>query len=123
MPRQPAGPNRKAITRMLRATGLLHVPEEAPLVELLKQLASEIDAGAGSRAQQQYLSALKDLRRALNSHPVRERPPTEARRTAGAKVPHPRPPVPQDSSPFEDQVPAPIDELEAFRLKHVEGWA
>lgn len=118
MPRQPAGPNRKAITRMLRATGLLHVPEEAPLVELLKQLATDIDNGAGSRAQQQYLSALKDLRRALNSHPIRESAPSVPSPKQEQQPPHlPAEPIQPDGEA------APVDELEEFRRKHVEGWS
>lgn len=51
---------------MLRATGLAHVPEEAPLVELLRTLADEMDAGPSSRARAEYLSALKDVRRVLS---------------------------------------------------------
>ncbi|TFC30103.1 hypothetical protein E3O55_08440 [Cryobacterium sp. MDB1-18-2] len=62
----PAGHHRRAITRMLRATGLVHVPEEAPLVELLKELAAELDNGGGARTRLAYLSALKDLRRVLS---------------------------------------------------------
>ncbi|WGD38485.1 hypothetical protein [Lysinibacter sp. HNR] len=64
-----AGPHRSAITRMLRATGLRHRPEEAPLVELLIELANQLDGGAGSRTQTAYLSALKDLRKALTPAP------------------------------------------------------
>lgn len=37
------GVHRAAVTRMLRATGLTHAPEEAPLVELAKALALEMD--------------------------------------------------------------------------------
>jgi hypothetical protein len=54
---------------MLRATGLLRIPEEAPLVELVKSLAREMDAGGGSRTYSAYLSALKDVRRVLSSAP------------------------------------------------------
>lgn len=43
--------------------------EEAPLVELLKDLAAEMDAGGGTRARADYLSALKDVRRVLSSAP------------------------------------------------------
>jgi len=50
---------------MLRASGLLKVPEEAPLVELLKDLALEMDLGGGARTRADYLSALKDVRRVL----------------------------------------------------------
>ncbi|WP_194385355.1 hypothetical protein [Microbacterium luteum] len=57
------------MTRMLRASGLLKVAEEAPLVELLKDLAAEMDAGGGARTRADYLSALKDVRRVLASAP------------------------------------------------------
>jgi len=71
-PRKPAGAHRKAITRMLRTTGLLHVAEEAPLVELLKELADELDDdGGGARTRLAYLSAFKDLRRVLGVQPAR----------------------------------------------------
>lgn len=59
--------HRAAVTRMLRATGLANVPEEAPLVDLLKDLAAELDAGGGARTRADYLSALKDVRRVLNT--------------------------------------------------------
>lgn len=61
--------HRNAVTRMLRASGLLKVSEEAPLVELLKDLAGEMDAGGGARTRADYLSALKDVRRVLASAP------------------------------------------------------
>jgi hypothetical protein len=61
--------HRASVTRMLRATGLLHVPEEAPLVTLLKDLAKELDLNGGARTRQQYLSALKDVRRVLRDAP------------------------------------------------------
>lgn len=59
----------KALTRVLRSTGLLHVPEEALLVELLRDLARDLDGGAGARTKTQFLSALKDLRRVLAAAP------------------------------------------------------
>jgi hypothetical protein len=58
---------------MLRATGLAHVPEEAPLVELLRALADEMDNEPGARVRAEYLSALKDVRRVLNSSGGRPR--------------------------------------------------
>ncbi len=61
--------HRNAVTRMLRASGLLKVAEEAPLVELLKDLAAEMDAGGGTRTRADYLSALKDVRRVLAAAP------------------------------------------------------
>lgn len=54
---------------MLKASGLSRVGEEAPLVELLKDLAAEMDAGGGTRTRADYLSALKDVRRVLAAAP------------------------------------------------------
>lgn len=65
--------HRNAVTRMLRVTGLLNVPEEAPLVALVKELAREMDEGGGTRARADYLSALKDVRRVLNMSEGRPR--------------------------------------------------
>jgi hypothetical protein len=52
---------------MLRSTGLAQVPEEAPLVELLRSLADELDEGGGSRPRIEYRNALKDVRAVLNA--------------------------------------------------------
>lgn len=68
-------PHRAALTRMLRHTGLAKVPEEAPLVELLRSLADELDNGGGSRPRIEYRAALKDARMVLNST-VRGKPKT-----------------------------------------------
>jgi len=62
-------PHRAALTRMLRATGLAQVPEEAPLVELLRSLADELDNGGGSRPRIEYRAALKDARQVLKAAP------------------------------------------------------
>lgn len=69
-------PHRAALTRMLRHTGLGNVPEEAPLVELLRTLADELDNGGGSRPRIEYRAALKDARMVLNTT-VRGRPKTD----------------------------------------------
>lgn len=58
------GVHRRAVNKMLRATELGKDPVEAPLVELVKSLADDLDAGVGGeRAKAAYLSALKDVRR------------------------------------------------------------
>ncbi len=67
MPRKSERPHRAALTRMLRHTGLANVPEEAPLVELLRTLADELDKGGGSRPRIEYRAALKDARTVLNT--------------------------------------------------------
>lgn len=69
MPRKSERPHRAALTRMLRATGLAQVAEEAPLVELLRTLADELDAGGGSRPRIEYRAALKDARMVLKAAP------------------------------------------------------
>ena len=96
--RKRQGPHRRAVTRMLRATGLVHVPEEAPLVELLKDLATDLDNGGGGRTRAAYLSALKDLRRLLNAEVGRPRGSSDAVDV----VPEPEPdvvdPVPEPTS-------------------------
>lgn len=67
MPKKADRPHRAALTRMLRVTGLANVPEEAPLVELLRTLADELDSGGGSRPRIEYRAALKDARMVLNT--------------------------------------------------------
>ncbi|WP_396289413.1 hypothetical protein [Curtobacterium sp. KT1] len=57
------------MTRTLRATGLLRITEEAPLVALVKSLAKEMDEGAGLGTYSAYQSALKDVRRVLDRAP------------------------------------------------------
>lgn len=58
-----------AVARMLDETGLGRLDEESPLVELLKDLASELDAEPTARTRQQYLTALRDARRVLAAAP------------------------------------------------------
>lgn len=67
----PPTPGRHAVAveRMLTETGLTRVVEESPLVELLKDLAAELDAGGGTRARQHYMAALRDVRRVLAAAP------------------------------------------------------
>lgn len=90
MPRPPKKPHSAALGRMLRHTGLDNVPEEAPLVALLRTLAAELDAGGGSRPRIEYRAALKDARMVLNAT-VRGKPKT------GPDVPvPPTPPEPED---------------------------
>ncbi|MDM7884743.1 hypothetical protein QUG92_06450 [Curtobacterium sp. RHCKG23] len=51
---------------MLRATGLLRIHEEAPLVALVKLLAKETDEGGGSRSYSAYeLESNVDLAKLL----------------------------------------------------------
>jgi hypothetical protein len=102
--------HRRAVTRMLRATGLARVGSEAPLVELVKELARQMDADGGStRVQASYLSALKDVRKAVDEQRARaermtERAQGEARQGDG-----------EDES---GSVPPPTA-LDKFRDKHL----
>lgn len=97
-----------AVTLMLTATGLLAVPDEAPLVMLVKTLAEQMDADPSStRTQQAYLSALKDLRRVLNAAAA---PPK--RGVVGKAKPDPEPEEPPAPKPAEP------DNLLRFEQKH-----
>lgn len=58
-----------AVEKMLRDSGLDRSSEEGPLVEVIKDLAAELDAGGGARTRQQYLTALRDARRVLAAAP------------------------------------------------------
>lgn len=103
MARTSKRPHRSAVTRMLRATGLVHVPEEAPLVELLRSLADEMDSGGGTRTRADYLSALKDVRRVLN---VSGRPRGSAESSAAAAV---------DKAAVVEEVPVVPNDLAKFK--------
>lgn len=95
-------PYRAALTRMLRSTGLANVPEEAPLVELLRQLADELDSGGGSRPRIEWRNALRDARAVLNSTvraPVKRAPDTAP---------------PADESPADPKTPK-ANDLAAFK--------
>jgi len=110
-PRTPRGPrprsarrHRDAVTKMLRTTGLGHVADEAPLVQLVKDLAYDLDTGAGNEVYAKYLAALKDVRRVL-AYSARPQKLTEPIPPAAAPV------EPEDDG---DEL-ATVDELEAFR--------
>lgn len=59
--------HRDAVTRLLDITGLDHVPEEAPLVALVIDLAEQLDEGASGSVRSQYRNALRDVRQVLNA--------------------------------------------------------
>lgn len=89
-----------AVTRMLTATGLLSVPDEAPLVMLVKTLAKQMDADPSStRTQQAYLSALKDVRRVLNAAvaPSKQRGAAKSQPAPEPEKPSPPPPAAPDN--------------------------
>jgi len=105
--RKKMGPHRKAVMRMLRATGLVHVPEEAPLIELVKELADELDTEGGARNRQAYLSALKDLRRVINAS-------TGVPRGSAEVIP----PADADEEPTHDTEVPRQNDLANFKQKH-----
>lgn len=93
---------------MLRATGLLHVPEEALLVVTLKTLAARLDADPeDARARTQWLTAQNQLRQALNVAPGRPK--------SSPDVAAPAAPAAQEPQPAEE--PAPVNSLAAFRQR------
>lgn len=102
-------PHRAALTRMLRHTGLAQMPDEAPLVELLRSLADELDEGGGSRPRIEYRNALKDARAVLNAA-VKPRRASAAEKRA----------VETDSEPAEapEVVPETPDNLLQFEQRH-----
>jgi hypothetical protein len=83
-PRTPMGPHRKAVTRMLRATGLAQIPEMAPQVELLRDYSKQLDEGAGSRVSVAYLAVLTGVNRYLNG--AVKRPPSAAEKRAAREA-------------------------------------
>lgn len=97
--RKRAGVHRAAVTRMLRATGLAHAPEEAPLVELVKALAVEMDEAPSASTSSRYRAALADVRRVLDR---------AARPAAPAPGPSPQPDAADEKS-------APVSSLQAFK--------
>ncbi|KTR87061.1 hypothetical protein NS354_01830 [Leucobacter chromiiresistens] len=80
---------------MLRATGLAHVSEEAPLVELVKLLAREMDESPSASTATQYRAALSEVRKVLeaaaapNREPKRVRGVQTADAAAGEVLPEP----------------------------------
>lgn len=102
-PAPKPGAHRAAVTRMLRATGLLHVPEEAPLVELIKTLAAELDASGDGATASRYRAALADVRRVLA---YSGRPKSSADAPPPAEEPPVAPPV---------EGAAPVNSLAAFK--------
>jgi hypothetical protein len=112
-PRGQLTTNVGSLERMLRTTGLGSMPDEAPLVFLLRRLAKKLDAGGGTRDEAMYLSALKDARRVLNGagavpKPVGRSVAQRKADAAAAAVEEPAAPV----------APATPNDLERFKLEH-----
>lgn len=99
---------RDALTRLLRATGLASVPEASLLVATLKDLAEQLDEGAGQRVTGQWISANKDLQRFLagraSRSAVKPKPLTAAAKKAAAAEQKPRAdPEPNDLQRFKEK--------------------
>lgn len=92
--------HRSAVTRMLRATGLAHSPEEAPLVELVKALALEMDQTPSASTSSRYRAALADVRRVLDR---------------AARQVTPVPAATSSSAGEESEKAAPVSSLQAFK--------
>jgi hypothetical protein len=103
--------HRNALTRVLRATGLANVPEEAMLVELLRDLAKELDEGGGARTRIAYLSATKDLRRVLGGIGGRVQGSAEPKAQKAAIAAAEAEVVADDESPAQN-------DLAVFKEKH-----
>ena len=99
-------PHRAALTRMLRATGLVSIPEEAPLVELLRTLADEIDEGGGSRPRIEFRNALRDALQVVAAKAKGQMAPP----TGGSLMP---PSTPDDEQPTEQETP--VTAMQKFR--------
>jgi hypothetical protein len=91
---------------MLRATGLANMPEEAPLVELLRTLADEIDEGGGSRPRIEWRNALRDARQVVAAKAKAQTAPP----TGGSLMP---PSQPDEETPAEPETP--VTDMEKFR--------
>lgn len=99
---------RDALTRLLRATGLNSVPEAALLVATLKDLAEQLDEGAGQRVTGQWISANKDLQRFLAGRVSRKAAPKVKPLSAAEKKAAAAKAVP----------PAEPNDLARFRASH-----
>lgn len=99
-------PHRAALTRMLRATGLARIPEEAPLVELLRTLANEIDEGGGSRPRIEFRNALRDARQVVLAKAKSQGAPA-----SGSSLIPPSPPVVEEP----EQSDTSVTDMEKFR--------
>ncbi|MBW8025300.1 hypothetical protein EOG37_01220 [Clavibacter michiganensis subsp. michiganensis] len=114
-PRKAMGPHRKAVTRMLRATGLAQIPEMAPQVELLRDYSEQLDNGAGSRVSVAYLAVLTGVNRYLNG--AAKRPLTAAERKAEREAEKRAAEQPTEDENDEDLGPVVVDELNAWRAE------
>lgn len=97
-----------AVARMLDETGLGRLDEESPLVELLKDLASELDVAPTARTRQQYLTALRDARRVLAVAPG-------SAGASGAGADEPETPAPVFEEPAAPEADPEVADFESFR--------
>ncbi len=85
--------HRAAVETAIAAAGAKLGPTDQPLVELLRILADQVDAAGpdpSTRLSAAYLSALKDLRRTLDTGPAAAGPGPAASRLAQLRAVHMR---------------------------------
>jgi len=97
-----------AVERMLQETGLGRLEEEGPLVELLRDLAVELDEAPIARTRQQYLTALRDARRVLAAAPG-------AAGVGGASVDKPDAVPAVATEPVVPEIDPEVADFESFR--------
>lgn len=106
-------PHRAALTRMLRATGLAQIPDEAPLVELLRTLADEIDDGGGSRPRIEFRNALRDARQVVAARAKAQAQAPAS--TSGSLIPQSKPEVEAEAEAASE-----VTDIEKFRQRRAE---
>lgn len=105
-----------AVNRAIKAAGLDEKGLDAPMIELVRDLARQMDSCDGPapvRLQGNYLSATKDLGRAARAART-ARAAAERKEAAAAKA---QPPVPGGKPALQLVEDPPVNPLEAFRDK------
>lgn len=97
-----------AVTRMLEETGLGRLDEESPLVEVLRDLAVELDEAPTAGGRRLYLTALRDARRVLAAAPG-------SAGASGADADEPETPAPVVVEPTAPEADPEVADFESFR--------
>jgi hypothetical protein len=98
--------HRAALTRYLRATGLVHVPEASMVVEMLRDLALELDEGGGQRPRAEYRQYIKLANSLFDTTPRRVKKPAAAA------------PAEPSTAPAAEAPAEPKNDLLQFRERH-----
>ena len=98
-----------AVERMLAETGLGRLDEELPLVEVLRDLAAELDEEPTAGGRRLYLTALRDARRVLAAAPGSAVPARAASEEAET------PPPTDDVPPVAAETEPEVADFESFR--------